>query len=262
MPFWNIFRRKRSANRKALVLYATDDTYGEAVVVFVRLLKILGFPEDVDIVTLHLHLSPSLVDVMKQEGILTRSVQELNPVKNQYYRHSLVKLRLLQLSEYERVVYADVDAIPLKRLDFLFSMPLDSPIAAPSATWIKQPFWTSALLVAKPSGELWTRAEAHFPHAYDRDFYDMDIINEEFQDEIQTLPDDAFCLNSEWEEEGRPGFFADKDEAYRKVAVVHFTALGKPWSFTTEEVRRLRPDAHPVFYELWEKWRRTRAEIF
>jgi hypothetical protein len=27
-------------------------------------------------------------------------------------------------------------------------------------------------------------------------------------------------------------------------------------------VRRLRPSAHPLFYEIWDTWRATRDELF
>ena len=37
--------------------------------------------------------------------------------------------------------------------------------------------------------------------------------------------------------------------------VVHFTALGKPWSFTVGDVRFKRPDAHWVFAQMFGEWR-------
>ncbi|KAK5273380.1 hypothetical protein LTR40_013819, partial [Exophiala xenobiotica] len=41
------------------------------------------------------------------------------------------------------------------------------------------------------------------------------------------------------------------------VYVLHFTALGKPWSFTVQGVHRMRPDAHPLFAEQFLLWRRA-----
>lgn len=44
---------------------------------------------------------------------------------------------------------------------------------------------------------------------------------------------------------------------YEQADVLHFTALGKPWTFMAEEVARQRPDAHPLFREQFATWRRT-----
>jgi hypothetical protein len=44
---------------------------------------------------------------------------------------------------------------------------------------------------------------------------------------------------------------------HNDVYVLHFTALGKPWSFTVKGVRRMRPDAHPMFAEQFLLWRRA-----
>jgi len=89
----------------------------------------------------------------------------------------------------------------------------------------------------------------------------MEIINQEFGREIQTLPSGIFSLDSKWEDINRVNFFGEPNEAYTKVSVVHFTSLEKLWSYSTNRVSRIRPNAHPIFYELWETWRRTRMEI-
>jgi hypothetical protein len=141
-------------------------------------------------------------------------------------------------------------------------LPITGSVAAPRAYWLPQPYWTSALLVAQPSIACWNRVKPHFAAASQKDYFDMDIISCEFANEIQSLPPTVFCLNSEWEDANRPGFFGDPVEAYSSVSVVHFTALGKPWTYSTAEAKRLRPNAHPLFYDLWDKWRTTRELIF
>ena len=54
------------------------------------------------------------------------------------------------------------------------------------------------------------------------------------------------------------------DELYRlneAASVIHFTALGKPWTHSAESVAFLRPDAHPVLAEQFELWRQTAADV-
>ena len=250
----------RSQNRFAYAFYATSHTHGIAVLVFVHLLRRLGLREDTDLVVLHLPLSRPILAKMRESGMVTVPVPEHPRVKHRYYRHCLAKLRIFQL-EYERVVFVDADAVPLKGLHGLFDLPFEGPVAAPAAYWLPQPFWTSALMVVRPSADNWERVSRHFASASDQKLYDMDIVNLEFGSEIHTLPAEMFCLNSEWEDINRPKFFADLDDTYAKASVVHFSALGKPWSYSTSRVRRLRPHAHPAFYELWENWRRARDEI-
>jgi hypothetical protein len=98
--------------------------------------------------------------------------------------------------------------------------------------------------------------------ARERDFYDMDIVNEEFRNEIRTLPADVACLNSEWEDAERAGALGDFDVTFANIAVVHFSALGKPWSYSPKQARRLRASAHPAFHRLWDIWWSARDEVF
>lgn len=44
---------------------------------------------------------------------------------------------------------------------------------------------------------------------------------------------------------------------HNDVYVLHFTALGKPWSVTVQNVHQMRPDAHPLFAEQFLLWRRA-----
>ena len=262
MPRSQNFELPRSNKRQAYAFYATSDAYAVAVVVFVRLLRQFGVREDADLILLHLPLSRRVISKVHELGIVTVLVPELRYVSNRYYRHCLIKLRIFQLVGFERVIFVDADSIPLRSLDSLFMIPSDEPVAAPAAYWLPQPYWTSALLIVRPSETNWLRVSQHFTSASDKGHYDMDIVNAEFGSEIHTLPAAVFCLNSEWEDVNRPGFFGDFSDTYSRFSVVHFTALGKPWSYSTKAVRRLRPNAHPIYYELWETWRKTRDDIF
>ncbi|KAF8422751.1 hypothetical protein EV426DRAFT_605317 [Tirmania nivea] len=53
-----------------------------------------------------------------------------------------------------------------------------------------------------------------------------------------------------WKEDKGVGLLWDTE-------VVHFTALGKPWSFTVGDVRFMRPEAHWLFAEMFGEWRRA-----
>ena len=42
---------------------------------------------------------------------------------------------------------------------------------------------------------------------------------------------------------------------YKQTAVLHFTAIGKPWMVDHRELRALYPDAHPLLFEQFRMWR-------
>ncbi|GAB7347365.1 hypothetical protein MBLNU459_g4299t2 [Dothideomycetes sp. NU459] len=46
-----------------------------------------------------------------------------------------------------------------------------------------------------------------------------------------------------------------------EASVLHFTALGKPWSFAVADVQSERPNAHPLFMEQFKMWRTAAINI-
>ena len=253
--------KPKSGNRLAHAFYATDDQYAVAVLVAAKLMRQFSSRQDIDFVVLHLNVSGYLLAMMREIGMITKRVAPLPIVFNSYFRHCLVKLRILQLLQYDRVVFLDSDAIPLESLDCLFELPIKGDVAAPIAYWLPQPFATSLLMVAKPSSLAWNRVVQHFDTAYEMNYYDMDIVNAEFKNEMCYLPETFACLNSEWEDVDGPFHFGDPKTSFQEIKVVHFSALGKPWFYEPIEVEQLRPHAHPTFYWLWERWWLERDQI-
>lgn len=45
------------------------------------------------------------------------------------------------------------------------------------------------------------------------------------------------------------------------AAVIHFSAVGKPWSYGPDTVEQSRPDAHPLLAEQFKIWRDTANEV-
>lgn len=247
--------------RFAYVFYATDNNYAVAVCVVVKLLQQIGIRNDIDIVVLHLPIASFIIGTMHKMNIITKKVKKLRYTRDNYYKDCLIKLCIFHLIQYDRVVYLDADSFPLKNLDHLFELPFTEMIAAPRANWLPQPFVTSMLLVVKPSLIMWNRVKKHFETAYENDLCDMDIINLEFKEEMYYLSDEYGCLNSEWENNETPYHFGNPDKNYERIKVVHFTAIGKPWFYHPDKICQLRPNTHPKFLDLWEKWWIARDQI-
>ncbi|KAF2148100.1 glycosyltransferase family 8 protein, partial [Myriangium duriaei CBS 260.36] len=54
--------------------------------------------------------------------------------------------------------------------------------------------------------------------------------------------------------EKRPNF-QTLNRVFKQAEVLHFFELGKPWSFTVKQAQEKRPDAHPIFYQIFKQWR-------
>lgn len=48
---------------------------------------------------------------------------------------------------------------------------------------------------------------------------------------------------------------------YSSAHVLHYFALGKPWTYTLDMVREQRQDAHPLFLEQWKTWRTAAMDV-
>jgi hypothetical protein len=60
-----------------------------------------------------------------------------------------------------------------------------------------------------------------------------------------------------------PGDAADEDleRLWGQAQVLHFTAVGKPWSYKTGDVKLMRPYAHEIFFRSWGVWRTEAKEL-
>ncbi|KAJ3056077.1 hypothetical protein HK097_008205 [Rhizophlyctis rosea] len=184
-----------------------------------------------------------------------------------YYKDVMTKLLIFKLyTTYDRIVYLDTDQLILQSIDHLFDIPLTSisPVAAPRMHWSNLvPDITSTLLVIDLSEGLWNRIESRMSRLVVGE-YDMDVINDEFRHQMVILPAKYCSINSVWEISTPPIFATVAPAAdnatrlyeyyLREAVVAHFSALGKSWSFTREQAERLKPDAHPVFWELYGRW--------
>lgn len=173
---------------------------------------------------------------------------------------SLTKLRIFQLTEYERIVYFDCDALVLKNMDVLFRLP-SAPVAMPRAYWANQGTFTSMLLVIEPSER---RFHQLVSLAQRTRQFDMDVLNSVFAGSCLVLPN-VFALltgifrDARYREMYLGNVFetwAARD-IYDRAYLVHFSdfpVLPKPWvSVSTEEVEAAAPNCPPdcVEKEVW-----------
>jgi len=252
-------------NSLACVFYATNDLYAVAILVAVRRLKKLGISSDIDIVTLHSTVSGYILNAMHKLGVITVSTYPPLLATQRFFRNSLLKLRIFQLTQYERIVFLDADAFLLTNLNSLFEVKLNEFIAMPRAYWVRHPYGTSALILARPSAELWQRLLSWLGDevANGHDVPpDMDVFNLVFQSHIQYLPAEYMLLNGDWSDRSFVPVYGDPEVGLKLAQVIHFTDLGKPWFYYPQMVRRLRPNARQRYYEFWDTWWTLRDELW
>lgn len=172
----------------------------------------------------------------------------------------------------------DSDQLILRDLEPMFSLSTTTGILAPKAYWIDSHTYSSTFMVFRPSQTLRdviTEAVRNIP----TDVYDMDVINDKFQDTLEELPGTYGTLNSHWKDNNIPAWFGsgepfldgnqdprptlDEDlrKLFKKVHVLHFTAVGKPWMYNVASLKAMRPGAHPILAEQWAFWRASALHL-
>jgi alpha-N-acetylglucosamine transferase len=254
----------------AYAFYASSRDYLCGVLVNIARLKALGADETIDLLLLVPKgmLVPRFLDIAKSVGL--RILQFDNPPNLQggfdYYKHSNMKLLLFNQTEYDRIVYLDSDSLILKSLDHLFLLPKGIGIAAPRSYWEDDPKkFTSALMVIDPSQEMWQRVDKEL-HPIKEGKYDMDILNDVFMRDCMLLPNNYLVLNSHWEDETsetrlKNTGYSSLDSLASQTHVLHFTALGKPWSLNLSTVAFKRPLAHAFFQRSFQLWSETADKV-
>lgn len=55
--------------------------------------------------------------------------------------------------------------------------------------------------------------------------------------------------------------FQQLTQLHEYASIIHFSALGKPWAYSAQEVKEERPDAHPLFAFQFGMWRKVASEV-
>lgn len=263
----------------AYVFYATDDQYAcSALVNAIHLRTTLSTAHPIYLLATS-SVSKEYIDRFTAHGfnVIISSAPPLQTMMD-YYDGSLLKLMAFGLYEYvphlRRVIIMDSDQLILKNLDHLFNLP-SVTLAAPRAYWLGnesqiQPL-TSALMVIEQSPETWAIVEEGLRTIGPR-IYDMDLVQALFGNTALVLPGYYTTLNSHWEAWDLPNWFTGHHggpetepdyekswestdakfvDLWKQVAVLHFTARGKPWNLAGNEYAA---HAHWLLDRQFEIW--------
>lgn len=262
------------ASRNAYVFYATQDVYACSIAVNVHLLKAQFRTKHRIIVLLSSEVALPYRHLLEDLGasIVDEEPLPLHRDTIPYYRGCLLKLASFRMHEIDpslkRIITLDADQLILGNLDDLFELSMTSFLAA-TAYWIDSTCLSSTLMLIEPSISQWGSVQQLLANPSPQQ-YDMDIVNKLFQHQLMRLSGRYVTLNSHWEDWNYPPWYKSMapmvgssipvsekymTDLYINTKVVHFTAVGKPWMYDVNTVRRMKPDSHFILYHQWETWR-------
>lgn len=151
------------------------------------------------------------------------------------WNQTFFKLQVFNLTQFEKIVFLDLDMIVVRNIDDLFTKP---HMAAVAAGHCAHDSWTrlnSGLMVIEPNASLYSQLLQAIPAAGEERFQanygfgDQDVINFCFPDWWENkelvLPETYNAMVSVFED-------VCKAYGYPNVRVLHYATLRKPWNCT------------------------------
>ena len=159
-----------------------------------------------------------------------------------YWKETLFKLKVFDLTQFDKIVFLDGDMIVFKNIDHLFELPHMSCAAAGQELhkdWIKL---NSGLMVIEPNHEEYLGLEKSIDKVYKertdagRGFGDQDVI-QDYYDKL-WFESDRLHLSSVYNTMlGYAGHLHKNGEIsnINDIYVYHFTGRQKPWRNSLKE---------------------------
>jgi alpha-N-acetylglucosamine transferase len=215
------------------------------------------------------------VKIKEVKSMPLRNAKGSNP----YYANVMVKLRIFQLFEYDRIIFMDSDMMIRQNLDHLFyTLPKDVHLAASRVTdtqKIDSRVFCSCFIVLTPTTKIWDRIMAYYKQNdggyLKENLLDMDLLNKEFGSDVILLPGTYAMLTSIWEDKmdqrspqetnemyqqlvGKPTNVTTKDAIYEEAKVLHFTPNKPMVEKKLENIKQHKPRAYPQYYRTFEEY--------
>ncbi|KAJ3124776.1 hypothetical protein HK098_000867 [Nowakowskiella sp. JEL0407] len=266
--------------RFAYGFYTTNDDYACATLNIAKSIEDVGGRSRSDIEVLVLYTEDVSEKFVKKfqdanfRAIPTKTIknQAVGPYHH-LWKHSVTKLSVFNMTEYDRIIYLDADALAVKNPDWLFDLPPHF-LYSPRAYWLwdKQPWFNAQMFILEPSQQAFQR-QMDFFYRNEKNgkvFYDMDIANEVFKNEAAVLPGTYQLVNTDLMNPGHTKintlFDKTVDQVAEEAIVVHFTegpkkAYGKPWHVKSFAEVEVTEGSHPLFLELYRRWFEYRDQL-
>ncbi|KAJ5669797.1 nucleotide-diphospho-sugar transferase [Penicillium macrosclerotiorum] len=235
-------------SRFAYTQYVTDTDYLCNSVMMFESLNRLGskpdrlmmYPEDWSIAESETSKESKLLRIARDQYNV-----KLQPIKVQSrnggdrtWAESYTKLLAFNQTQYDRVLSLDSDSTILQTMDELFLLP-PSPVAMPRAYWLNPDdrILSSQVVLVQPSDFEFQRIMDAIHNASSSD-YDMEIVNDLYQDSAFVLPHRPYdLLTGEFRSKKHTSYLGnplekwDPYEVLAEAKYLHFSdwPVPKPW---------------------------------
>ncbi|KAI9203438.1 nucleotide-diphospho-sugar transferase [Polychytrium aggregatum] len=262
-------KQAKPPKKNAYGFYVTNDEYACAALIMVRTLLNTGLRPGVEIfVLVTSDVSEKYIRKMRKMGMVVKPTTRLEVTAigdtPTWWKQSMTKMNIFNMTEYDRIIFLDADGFVLKNMDSLFDLP-PYFLYSPRATYVtdKQPWMNAQMYIINPAQWIYDKQIHVFEEYESRGevMYDMDITNVVFRHSAAILPGYYVVLNGVLMEP--PGTHIGLIEGFtvedviREAFVVHFVekhtgGYGKPWH--DDRTFKDRPKAYPIAHDIFRKW--------
>lgn len=210
-------------------------------------------------------VSENCVDLLRQSRINTRIVKEIkNPhdlgADERGFKYMYTKLRLFELTEFDKIVYIDADMIACSNVEALFDAPHMSAVVAgglaqSNAGWKNL---NAGLMVIEPNNELFNRMHAAITQSPSDDGSDQGFLHSFYPgwpaDHALHL-DHAFNVPLAYLDEycrsDRYSFEYKRRLLRTNISVIHYWGKYKPWQTDYKSLDRKTAEKWEQALLLW-----------
>lgn len=252
---------------KAFVTYLGSDEFLPGLFVLNRSLR--TYENDIPLVVMtSKRVSNGVLDIMKRTSIHFQIVNEIvNPHRTEgdsrNFNLVYTKLNVFSMTEFDKVVYLDLDMLVCDRISILFEKPHMSAVIAGSLcpgneSWVDL---NSGLLVIEPSNCLFEEMLSKTSVLPSKDGSDQGFLHSFFPDwknQFQLHLDHRFNLPCVYLEEycRLPGVdfsYSNGKLSTSNISILHYWAVPKPWNIKKSSIHD-NPRKYEQALKLWWDW--------
>lgn len=233
--------------KKVFVTFLATDSFLPGVQALNQSLKNFKNTNYPLIIMVSENVSVKVVKLLKKQSFNVQIVKEIKSpylFKNDYrnFRCMFTKLRIFELSCFDKIVYIDADMIVCENIECLFEKQHMSAVIAGSilpvnSTWKDL---NAGLLVVEPNIDLFNKMYESINLLLSKDGSDQGFLHEFFPDwknETQLHLEHKFNIPGCYLDDYCKGFdfkfeFIDGMLSTRNISIIHFWGIPKPWEIS------------------------------
>ncbi|MBS1599979.1 MAG: hypothetical protein JST75_17260 [Bacteroidetes bacterium] len=251
--------------KKVFVTYLGSANFLPGILVLRHTLKIHN-PSAGLIVLVVRNIPADILSFLRDHAFPIKIIDEIeNPYllesDERGFKCMFTKLRVFELTEYDKIVYLDADMLVCENIESLFDKPHMSAVNAgalipENSNWEKL---NAGLMVVEPDKELFkkmaslidvlpseAKEDQGFLHSYYPLWPSQHELHLEHKFNIPAPYIDQYC--------NLPGFkfsFTDQNLSIENIAVIHYWGAIKPWNYDDEDINQIVETKYGQSLQLW-----------